>query len=165
MPRSRIAVYDNRSIRRFVGIDLARESATARLNFRRVLETHELTRKIFETITAHPAKEGLIMRESTIVDATLIAVPPSTKNREQARDPEMHQAKKGRQWHSGMKAHIGVDANSGLLHTLVTARSTTASTVTVRRSFAGRCFERAAPRKTSLRSSERHDRRPHGSAL
>ncbi|NMG46460.1 IS5 family transposase [Aromatoleum toluvorans] len=116
------AVYDSQSIRRFVGIDLARESApdaTTLLKFRRLLETHELTRKIFETINAHLAQKGLMMREGTIVDATLIAAPPSTKNREQARDPEMHQAKKGKQWHFGMKAHIGVDADSGLVHTLV----------------------------------------------
>ncbi|AYH45088.1 IS5 family transposase [Azoarcus sp. DN11] len=116
------AVYDSQSIRRFVGIDLARESApdaTTLLKFRRLLETHELTRKIFDTINAHLAQKGLMMREGMIVDATLIAAPPSTKNREQARDPEMHQAKKGKQWHFGMKAHIGVDADSGLVHTLV----------------------------------------------
>ncbi|KAI5912041.1 IS5 family transposase [Azoarcus sp. PA01] len=116
------AVYDSQSIRRFIGIDLARESApdaTTLLKFRRLLETHGLTRKIFETINAHLAQKGLMMREGTIVDATLIAAPPSTKNREQARDPEMHQAKKGKQWHFGMKAHIGVDADSGLVHTLV----------------------------------------------
>lgn len=95
------AVYDSQSIRRFVGIDLARESApdaTTLLKFRRLLETHGLTRKIFDTINAHLAEKGLMMREGTIVDATLIAAPPSTKNRDQARDPEMHQAKKGKQW-------------------------------------------------------------------
>lgn len=116
------AVYDSQSIRRFVGIDLARESApdaTTLLKFRRLLEAHGLTRKIFETINAHLAQKGLMMREGTIVDATLIAAPPSTKNRDQARDPEMHQAKKGKQWHFGMKAHIGVDVESGLVHTLV----------------------------------------------
>jgi IS5 family transposase len=87
------AVYDSQSIRRFVGIDLARESApdaTTLLKFRRLLETRGLTGKIFETINAHLAQKGLMMREGTIVDATLIAAPPSTKNRDQARDPEMH---------------------------------------------------------------------------
>ena len=116
------AVYDSQSIRRFVGIDLARESApdaTTLLKFRRLLESHGLTRKIFDTINAHLAQKGLMMREGTIVDATLIAAPPSTKNRDQARDPEMHQAKKGKQWHFGMKAHIGVDVDSGLVHTVV----------------------------------------------
>ncbi|MGL1834088.1 IS5 family transposase [Rhodocyclaceae bacterium SMB388] len=116
------AIYDSQSIRRFIGIDLARESApdaTTLLKFRRLLETHALTRRIFETINGHLAQKGLMMREGTIVDATIIAAPPSTKNRDQARDPEMHQAKKGNQWHFGMKAHIGVDADSGLVHTLV----------------------------------------------
>ena len=116
------AIYDSQSILRFIGIDLARESApdaTTLLKFRRLLETHGLTRRIFETINGHLAQKGLMMREGTIVDATIIAAPPSTKNRDQARDSEMHQAKKGNQWHFGMKAHIGVDADSGLVHTLV----------------------------------------------
>ncbi len=89
------------------------------LKFRRLLEKHELTRKVFETINAHLAAKGLLMREGTIVDATLIAAPPSTKNRDKQRDPEMHQVKKGNEWHFGMKAHIGVDVESGLVHTVV----------------------------------------------
>lgn len=116
------AVYDSQAIRAFVGIDLSREAApdaTTLLKFRRLLEQHDLTRKIFEAITAHLAKKGLLMREGTIVDATLIAAAPSTKNRDKARDPEMHQSKKGNQWYFGMKAHIGVDAESGLVHTVV----------------------------------------------
>ena len=116
-------VYDSQSIRRFVGIDLAREAApdaTTLLKFRHLLETQGLTRTIFETINAHLAQKGLMMREGTIVDATLIAAPPSTKNRDRARDPDMHQAKKGNQWHFGMKAHIGVDLDSGLVHTVLT---------------------------------------------
>jgi len=115
------AIYDSQAIRAFVGIDLAREAApdaTTLLKFRRLLETHGLTLKIFEVIKAHLAEKGLMMREGTIVDATLIAAPPSTKNRTKARDPEMHQAKKGNQWYFGMKAHIGVDAESGLVHTV-----------------------------------------------
>ena len=75
---------------------------------------------IFASIRDHLAREGLLLREGTIVDATLIAAPPSTKNRERARDPDMHQAKKGNQWHFGMKAHIGVDLDSGLVHTVLT---------------------------------------------
>ena len=116
------ALYDSQAIRRFVGIDLSRQSApdaTTLLKFRHLLETHQLTAAIFSTINAHLAVEGLFMRTGTIVDATLIAAPPSTKNREGKRDGEMHQAKKGNQWHFGMKAHIGVDANSGLVHTIV----------------------------------------------
>ena len=116
------AIYDSQAIRAFVGIDLNRESApdaTTLLKFRRLLETHELTRKIFETINGHLTAQGLMMREGTIVDATLIAAPPSTKNKDKKRDPEMHQSKKGNDWHFGLKAHIGVDAASGLVHTLI----------------------------------------------
>jgi IS5 family transposase len=115
------ALYDSQSIRRFVGIDLSRESApdaTILLKFRRLLESHQLTGSIFNAINAHLARKGLLLRGGTIVDATLIAAPPSTKSREGRRDEEMHQTKKGRQWYFGMKAHIGVDARSGLVHTL-----------------------------------------------
>lgn len=73
---------------------------------------------IFEQINGHLADRGMLMREGTIVDATIIAAPPSTKNKAKARDPEMHQAKKGNEWHFGMKAHIGTDADSGLVHSL-----------------------------------------------
>ena len=116
------AIYDSQAIRRFVGIDLAREAApdaTTLLKFRRLLEEKELTASIFSTINAHLAEKGLLMRAGTIVDATLIAAPSSTKNQDGERDPEMHQAKKGNQWHFGMKAHIGVDAESGLTHTVI----------------------------------------------
>ncbi len=89
------------------------------LKFCRLLEAHELTESIFNTINAHLAQRGLLLREGTIVDATLIAAPPSTKNREGKRDEEMHQTKKGNQWHFGMKAHIGVDGQSGLVHTMI----------------------------------------------
>lgn len=116
------AIYDSQAIRAFVGIDLSRESApdaTTLLKFRHLLEAKELTRKIFDTINGHLADKGLMMREGTIVDATLIAAPPSTKNKDGKRDPEMHQSKKGNDWHFGMKAHIGVDAASGLVHTVI----------------------------------------------
>jgi len=116
------AIYDSQAVRRFVGIDLGRESApdaTTLLKFRRLLETHELTRKTFEAINARLAAEGLLLRKGTIVDATIIAAPASTKNQDKARDPEMHQTAKGKTWHFGMKAHIGVDGDSGLTHSLV----------------------------------------------
>lgn len=115
------AVYDSQALRNFVGIDLAVEAvpdATTLLKFRHLLEKQSLTQLIFEEIKAHLAEKGLMMREGTVVDATLIAAPPSTKNRAKARDPEMHQVKKGNQWYFGMKAHIGVDAASGLVHSL-----------------------------------------------
>jgi IS5 family transposase len=116
------AIYDSQAIRGFVGIDLNRESApdaTTLLKFRHLLEAKGITRQIFDTINGHLAEKGLMMREGTIVDATLIAAPPSTKNKDGERDPGMHQSKKGNDWHFGMKAHIGVDAASGLVHTLI----------------------------------------------
>ena len=115
------AIYDSQAMREFVGIDLARESvpdATTLLKFRRLLEEHKLTVALFEEINAHLAERGLLLREGTMVDATIIAAPPSTKNAEHARDPEMHQTKKGNEWHFGMKAHIGADADSGLVHSV-----------------------------------------------
>jgi IS5 family transposase len=116
------AIYDSQAIRAFVGIDLSRASApdaSTLLKFRHLLEANELTRQIFDTINGHLAEKGLMMREGTIVDATLIAAPPSTKNKDGKRDPEMHQSKKGNDWHFGMKARIGVDAASGLVHTVI----------------------------------------------
>jgi IS5 family transposase len=116
------AIYDSQALREFVGIDLPLESvpdATTLLKFRRLLLDNDLTKALFEEINAHLAQQGLLMRAGTIVDATIIAAPSSTKNASGQRDPEMHQAKKGNQWHHGMKAHIGVDAESGLVHSLV----------------------------------------------
>lgn len=116
------ALYDSQAIRQFVGLDLGRESApdaTTLLKFRHLLEAHQLTESIFATIKAHLASQGLMLREGTIVDATIIAAPSSTKNAKGERDSEMHQTKKGNQWHFGMKAHIGVDADSGLVHTVI----------------------------------------------
>lgn len=117
------AIYDSHAMRDFLGIDLGRQSvpdATTLLKFRRLLEEHQLTAKVFEQINEHLAEHGLLLREGTMVDATIIAAPPSTKNKDKARDPEMHQAKKGEQWHFGMKAHIGADADSGLVHSVHT---------------------------------------------
>lgn len=117
------ALYDSQAIRGFVGIDLSRESApdaTTLLKFRRLLETHQLTERIFTAINVHLSAKGLLLKEGTVVDATIIAAPSSTKNREGKRDPEMHQTKKGNEWHFGMKAHIGVDAHSGITHRVVT---------------------------------------------
>jgi len=115
------AIYDSQSVRAFVGVDLAVESApdaTTLLKFRRLLENEGLTKKLFRVINHHLAVKGLILRNGTIVDASLIAAAPSTKNREKKRDPEMHQSKKGKNWFFGMKAHIGVDAESGLVHSV-----------------------------------------------
>jgi IS5 family transposase len=115
------AIYDSQAMRTFAGIDLSVESvpdATTLLHFRHLLEAHALTEKIFLEVGALLAEKKLSMREGTIVDATIIAAPPSTKNAKRERDPEMHQTKKGNQWHFGLKAHLGVDADSGLAHSL-----------------------------------------------
>jgi IS5 family transposase len=116
-------LYDSQAMRDFVGIDLAREQvpdATTLLKFRRLLEQHDLTAAILAEVNAHLAERGLLMRQGTVVDATIIAAPSSTKNEEGKRDPEMHQAKKGELWHFGMKMHIGVDIDSGLIHSVHT---------------------------------------------
>jgi IS5 family transposase len=99
--------------------------ATTLLKFRRLLEKHQLTERIFTAINESLAIHGLLLREGTVVDATIIAAPSSTKNQKGERDPEMHQTKKGNQWHFGMKAPIGVDAESVLVHTLVTTAANT----------------------------------------
>lgn len=113
------SVYEVASIRHFVGVDIGTESApdaTTVLKFRQLLERHNLARAIFEEVNASLAVRGLYMKQGTIVDATIVAAPSSTKNQSGQRDPEMKQTKKGNQWHFGMKAHIGVDASSGLVH-------------------------------------------------
>ena len=115
------ALYDSQAMRAFAGIDLGSQAvpdATTLLKFRHLLEREGLTKRIFEQVNAVLGERGVLMREGTIVDATIIAAPPSTKNKEKARDSEMHQTKKGNAWHFGMKAHIGVDAHSGLVHTV-----------------------------------------------
>jgi IS5 family transposase len=115
------ALYDSQALRGFAGIDLNHDpvpDATTLLKFRHWLERHDLTRALFDEVGRMLKARGLLMRQGTIVDATIIAASPSTKNKTKARDPEMHQTKKGNQWHFGMKAHIGVDVASGVVHTL-----------------------------------------------
>ena len=116
------ALYDSQALQGFARIDLATDGvpdATTLLKFRRLLETHDLCKGLFATINADLAARGLLLREGTLVDATLIAAPSSTKNKERQRDPEMHQTRKGHQWYFGMKAHIGADRDSKLVHTVV----------------------------------------------
>jgi transposase, IS5 family len=119
-PGAEEALYDIQSMRAFAGLELGRDAIpdeTTILNFRHLLERHDLTKAIFEGVAEHLAAKGELLRGGTIVDATLIAASPSTKNEAQKRDPEMSSSKKGNQWYFGMKAHIGVDAKSGLVHT------------------------------------------------
>jgi IS5 family transposase len=116
------ALYDSQALRNFAGIDLSVESvpdATTLLGFRHLLEEQALGPEILKEVNAHLSERALLMREGSIVDATIIAAPPSTKNAKKERDPEMHQTKKGNEWYFGMKAHIGVDAASGLVHTVI----------------------------------------------
>ena len=93
---------------------------TRPLAFRHLLERHDLGKKVFETVKAHLKANGMAMKQGTIIDATLIAAPSSTKNKKGERDPEMHQTKKGNQWYFGMKVHIGVDKDNGLIHSIET---------------------------------------------
>jgi len=119
-PGAEEALYDIQSMRAFAGLELGRDAIpdeTTILNFRHLLERHELTKAVFAAVAEHLEAKGALLRGGTIVDATLIAASPSTKNKDGKRDPEMRQSKKGNQWYFGMKAHIGVDAKSGLVHT------------------------------------------------
>ena len=122
-PAMEEALIEVPTMRRFAGIELISDripDETTILTFRHLLEKHDLGEQIFETVKAHLSARGMTMRQGTIVDATLIAAPSSTKNKEGKRDPEMHQTKKGNQWYFGMKVHIGVDKDSGLIHSVVT---------------------------------------------
>jgi IS5 family transposase len=115
------ALHDIALLRRFAGLDAGvsrMPDETTILNFRHLLEAHELGEGLFQEVVSLLTERGLILREGTIVDATLIAAPPSTKNKARKRDPEMTSSKKGNQWHFGMKAHIGVDTAHALVHTL-----------------------------------------------
>jgi IS5 family transposase len=119
-PGAEEALYDIQSMRAFCGLELGRDAIpdeTTILNFRHLLERYELTKAVFAAVAEHLEARGALRRGGTIVDATLIAASPSTKNREGQRDPEMRFSKKGNQWYFGMKAHVGVDAQSGLVHT------------------------------------------------
>ena len=115
------ALYDSQALRNFAGIDLGSEAvpdATTLLGFRHLLERHDLGRRIFEEIGTLLEEKNLLMREGTLIDASIIAAPSSTKNRRRERDPAMHQTRKGNQWYFGMKAHIGTDDASGLVHSV-----------------------------------------------
>jgi transposase, IS5 family len=126
-PQAEDSLYDIESMRRFAGLELAEDAIpdeSTILRFRHLLEKHQLTEQIFAEIRSLLEEKRLLLRSGTIVDATIIAAPPSTKNAAEARDPEMHQTKKGKDWHFGMKAHVGTDRR-GIVHSL----STTAANV------------------------------------
>ncbi|MBB6187592.1 IS5 family transposase [Rhodanobacter sp. MP7CTX1] len=122
-PAMEDALYEIESMRRFAGLELNEDAIpdeTTILKFRRFLEQHGLAAEILDTVNAHLGQQGLLLRQGTIVDATIIQAPSSTKNRDRQRDPDMRQTRKGQQWYFGMKAHIGVDVESGLVHTVTT---------------------------------------------
>jgi IS5 family transposase len=121
-PAMEEALYEIASLRAFARLSLSEPipDETTILNFRHLLEENDLAEDIFAAVNKHLQRRGLLLKKGSIVDATIIAAPSSTKNVEGERDPEMHQTKKGNQWYFGMKAHIAVDANSGLVHTVTT---------------------------------------------
>ena len=122
-PGTEDAIYDSYAMRKFTGIDFMSGSVpdeTTLCKFRHLLEEHGLNKLFFDAINRVMVESGHIMKGGTIVDATIIDAPSSTKNKDKKRDPEMHSAKKGNQWRFGMKCHIGVDAGSGLVHTIAT---------------------------------------------
>ena len=122
-PAMEEALYDTPMFREFAGLDMGEDhlpDESTILRFRHLLEAHHLSVQILATVNATLTAKGLLLKQGTVVDATLIAAPSSTKNQDGERDPEMHQTKKGNQWHFGMKAHAGVDADSGLVHSVAT---------------------------------------------
>ena len=127
------ALDDSTAMRTFVGIDLGREPVpdeTTVCRFRHLLEMHRLGAMLFETVNRHLAARGVRVATGTIVDATILSAPSSTKNTAQTRDPEMHQTAKGKQWYFGMKAHLGVDTRTKLIHSATaTAANVADSTV------------------------------------
>lgn len=132
-PAMEEALYEIGSMRGFAGLSLTEPipDETTILNFRRLIEQNELAPMILDQVNAHLALKGLMLKRGSIVDATIIAAPSSTKNSQGQRDPEMHQTKKGNQWYFGMKAHIGVDTDSGLVHTVVTSAANEADVTVV----------------------------------
>lgn len=115
------AIYDSYAMRSFMGLDFVSQQvpdATTLLRFRHFLENNDLGKALFNDLTTRLDNAGLMMHHGTIVDATIVEAPSSTKNKDKKRDPEMHQTKKGNQWHFGMKVHIGVDAGTGYVHTI-----------------------------------------------
>lgn len=126
------AIYDSYAMRSFLKIDFMEEQvpdATTLLHFRHIIEKHHIGQQLFEDVKTRLEESGLIMHGGSIMDATIIEAPSSTKNKEGKRDPDMHQTKKGNNWHFGMKAHTGVDAGSGYVHT-VTATAANVSDIT-----------------------------------
>jgi IS5 family transposase len=120
-PQAEDCLYDSEAMRKFVGIDLGVEAApdeTTICKFRRLIEENGIGKKIFAAVNEHLRQQGIKVGNGTIVDATIITAPSSTKNNDKERDPDMHQTKKGNQWYFGMKGHIGVDSKEKIIHSV-----------------------------------------------
>jgi IS5 family transposase len=128
-PGAEEALYDSPALRRFAGVDLGRAAApdeTTICKFRHLLEEHDLGGAMLDAVNLHLEAGGIRITTGTIVDATIIHAPSSTKNQKQERDPEMHQTRKGKQWYFGLKAHIGVDSKEGIVHSVCTTAANVA---------------------------------------
>ncbi|WP_444927921.1 IS5 family transposase [Microbulbifer sp. TRSA002] len=138
-PAMEDALYEIESMRSFAGLTLSGPipDETTILNFRHLLELNQLGTALFDEINKHLAENGMVLREGTIVDATIISAPTSTKNKKKERDPEMHQTKKGNQWHFGMKMHIGVDDVLGVIHSIDTTAANSHDVTTTERVLHG----------------------------
>jgi IS5 family transposase len=166
------ALYDSVSMRRFAGIDLGEmpvpDESTV-LRFRHLLEAHGLGKKLFQQVHAYLERQGIKVGTGTIVDATIISAPPSTKNKDKSRDPDMHQTKKGNQWYFGMKAHIGVDSQTKVIHAVVATPANVHDSVCLPDLLHGEetRLGGARPIKDKPRSSEsmRPSQRPHEPSL
>jgi len=128
-PGAEEALYESPALRRFTGVDMGRAAApdeTTICKFRHLLEEHDLGGAMLEAVNLHLAARGIRITTGTIVDATIVHAPSSTKNQKQERDPEMHQTRKGKQWYFGLKAHIGVDSKEGIVHSVCTTAANVA---------------------------------------
>ena len=142
-PAAEEALYDSPVLRRFAGVDLGQAPApdeTTILHFRHLLEKHDLGGAMLDAVNRYLESKGIRISTGTIVDATILHAPSSTKNQSGERDPEMHQTRKGNQWYFGMKAHIGVDAKEGIVHSVCT----TAASVADKHMLADCCTARSA---------------------
>ena len=149
-PAMEDALYDSESMRRFAGIDLADDlvpDETTILRFRHLLEKHRLTEQLFAEVRALLEEKKLLLKSGTIVDATIIAAPPSTKNAAKERDPEMKQTRKGKQWHFGMKLHVGTDRR-GVVHSVATGPASRATSPAWTSCCTGRSGRSLATRRT-----------------
>jgi IS5 family transposase len=128
-PGAEEALYESPALRRFAGVDLGRAAApdeSTILQFRHLLEKHDLGQAMLNRVNEYLQSQGIGITTGTIVDATIIHAPSSTKNRSGEQDPEMHQTRKGKQWYFGLKAHIGVDSKQGIVHSLCTSAASVA---------------------------------------